>query len=629
VKKKTFTKAMMKLIRNKKHVFSMSKTKTDPLPLEELMSLPSYVMPTLSYDKSKLAYYWDKTGRLELYIMDLATKETSQISHGEIPRSPRTGFIWDRKEEFIFFGRDEGGNEQNNIWRISVDGEAKELTQTPESQEHVGEISHDNKWLTFMSTRNGQMNVFKMQLDGSEIKQLSASDVPVTGGEWSPDDNWIIMTTNELKTNLENNDIYLYNVQTDELQRVIRMSEEGSHEYFSDWAPDSKSFTFSSDESGLNQVGIYDLASKEIAWISDGTADERGGTYNPSGTKVLVLRNHEATVKPIIYNLDDGSQQELKIPEGLAYGSEFIDDDTIMINFQSTTKRAEVWKYNLADDSYEVLLEAEYGSIDPKRFIEPEYIKYKSFDGLEIPAIVYKPQKIPKGETIPAIVNVHGGPTGQYFLSFNPMGQYIASEGFAVIYPNVRGSTGYGVEFRDACIKDWGGKDLKDVVHAAKYLASQSDVNKDRIAVAGGSYGGFMTYLAVTKEPEYWKAGFAWIGISELFSFYEESMPHFKYFINRQMGNPVDDKELWYDRSAVNFADKMTAKLMILHGVTDPRCPISQARIFRDKLLELGRKEDEDFEYVEIEEVGHGGWGDIKTRIFSVKKMIDFFKRVL
>ncbi|MHA1307630.1 MAG: alpha/beta hydrolase family protein, partial [Candidatus Heimdallarchaeota archaeon] len=169
----------------------------------------------------------------------------------------------------------------------------------------------------------------------------------------------------------------------------------------------------------------------------------------------------------------------------------------------------------------------------------------------------------------------------------------------------------------------------QDVVYAKKYLESLPYVDPNRIGVGGGSYGGFMTFIAVTKAPEHWKAGFAWIGISDLISMFDESMPHFKYFLSRQMGSPVTDKELWEDRSAINFAENMTAKLLILHGTNDPRCPISQARIFRDKLVELGKEEGKDFEYVEYDEVGHGGFSDIETRKKSVKAMTEFFKRSL
>ncbi|MFW9925030.1 MAG: alpha/beta hydrolase family protein, partial [Candidatus Thorarchaeota archaeon] len=154
-------------------------------------------------------------------------------------------------------------------------------------------------------------------------------------------------------------------------------------------------------------------------------------------------------------------------------------------------------------------------------------------------------------------------------------------------------------------------------------------VDPERIAVGGGSYGGFMTFIAVTKEPEHWKAGFAWIGISDLIAMWDESMPHYKYFLSQQMGTPMTDKELWMDRSAVNFAHQMTARLFILHGKNDPRCPISQARIFRDKLIDLGKKEGIDFDYLELDEVGHGGFGDIATKKLTISKLVDFLKRAL
>jgi len=607
----------------------MKDYKPKPLPFDELMSLPSFSLPNLSYDKKKLAFYYDKTGRIELNVMDLETKKIEQISNGEIPRAPRTGFVWDRKAENIFFGKDAGGNERNDIWSIDLEGKTKALTETPTFQEHAGNVSHDNEWITYMSTKSGQMNVHKMKLDGSEDTQLSASDVPVYGGLWSSDDKWIAMDTNEMKTNLENDDIYLYNNETGDMKRIIRITEDGSHDNFGDWAPDSKSLAFQSDASGLTQVGIYNLETEEIKWLSDGKNIEYVGRFCPEGTQLAVLENYESTIKPLIYNIETGEKTELKIPSGLAFGVQWIDCTKIIFFYSSDLARPEVWLYDLTTDKYEVLLKAEYGSIKKTMFTEPEYIKYKSFDGLEIPAIVYKPKDLPEGVKLPAIVNIHGGPTGQYFRMFDAFMQYVASEGFVIILPNVRGSTGYGTEFRDACIKDWGGKDLKDALYAAEYLKTLPYIDPDRIGVGGGSYGGFMTFLAVTKEPEHWKAGFAWIGISDLFSMFEESMPHFKYFLQRQMGNPIEDKDLWYDRSAINFADKMTAKLLILHGINDPRCPITQARIFRDKLLELGKEEGKDFEYIEYGEVGHGGFGDIETRKKSIRAMTDFFKRSL
>jgi dipeptidyl aminopeptidase/acylaminoacyl peptidase len=197
-----------------------------------------------------------------------------------------------------------------------------------------------------------------------------------------------------------------------------------------------------------------------------------------------------------------------------------------------------------------------------------------------------------------------------------------------VIQPNVRGSTGYGVEFRDLNRMDWGGGDLEDVAGAAAYLKALPEVDSARVGVWGGSYGGYMTFMAMTKKPNLWKAGVAWVGITDLKKLYDSSMEHFKYYLKLQMGDPEENADLWKDRSAINFAQQMTAKLLIVHGVNDPRCPIEQARIFRDRLVELGKVEGRDFEYVELGEEGHGST-DIAQKIRSYRLLVDFMKRSL
>lgn len=137
-----------------------------------------------------------------------------------------------------------------------------------------------------------------------------------------------------------------------------------------------------------------------------------------------------------------------------------------------------------------------------------------------------------------------------------------------------------------------------------------------------------MTFMAMTKKPDLWKAGVAWVGISDLKKMYDISMEHFKYFLREQMGDPEENADLWKDRSAINFAHQMTGHLLIIHGINDPRCPIEQARIFRDRLLELGKVEGQDFEYVELEDEGHSS-SDIQQKIRSYKILADYLARHL
>jgi dipeptidyl aminopeptidase/acylaminoacyl peptidase len=275
-----------------------------------------------------------------------------------------------------------------------------------------------------------------------------------------------------------------------------------------------------------------------------------------------------------------------------------------------------------------VLLPAEYGTIDRALFVEAKHVWYPTFDGRKIPALLYTPRGIAAGERLPALVHVHGGPTWQWFRGFDPFAQFLVDRGLVVIEPNIRGSTGYGVDFRDAAIKDWGGADLEDVAGAAEYLKTLPYVDPERLVVFGGSYGGFMSFIAATKKPDLWRAAVAWIGISDLHKLYDKSMEHFKYYFREQMGDPEKDRALWRDRSAIEFADKLQAKLLMVHGVNDPRCPVEQSQIFRDRLLALGRKEGEDFEYVELGDEGHGST-DIAQKIRTFNILADYLERVL
>jgi dipeptidyl aminopeptidase/acylaminoacyl peptidase len=334
-------------------------------------------------------------------------------------------------------------------------------------------------------------------------------------------------------------------------------------------------------------------------------------------------------VRPVLYDVETGAARELKLEPGISQIVGWYDDDRrLLVAYQSETRRNELASYDLRTDKLETLLAAEYGSIDRSAFVRGEHIYYPTFDGQKIPAIVYRPRDIEPGEKLPAIVHVHGGPTAQWFRGFDPFAQFLADRGFVVIEPNIRGSTGYGTRFRDAALKDWGGADLEDVAAAAAYLKTLPYVDASRLVVFGGSYGGFMTFIAATKKPELWRAAVAWVGISDLHKLYAKSMEHFKYYFREQMGDSEKDRALWRDRSAIEFADRLKAKLLMVHGVNDPRCPVEQSRIFRDRLLELGRVEGKDFEYVELTDEGHGS-SDIQQKIRTFRILADYLERAL
>jgi dipeptidyl aminopeptidase/acylaminoacyl peptidase len=607
------------------------------IPLEELCRLPSFYLPTVSWKGDRVAFYWDKTGRMELHVMDLATRETRQVSHGEVPRALRTGFAWDRADRGIVFAKDSGGNEQHDLYRIDVAGGAvTQLTNDPTAQEYVGEFSPDDQLLTILTNkrrpeapdRPGQLNLWKMRADGSEYAPLTNYAFPVAGGDWSPDGQWISYATNEDVTDLKNIDSYIVRADGSEARKVLSV-KNGSKDTIADWHPDGKRVAVTSDASGQNRAGILDIETGAVRWLSPDNVEEHAIRFSKDGQLLAAIRNHESSVRPVLYDVETGAPRELKLPAGFAVGASFFDDDRkLLVSFSSDVTRGSLVAYDLRTDTYDGLLPAEYGSIDRSVFVEAKHVWYPTFDGRKIPALLYAPRKIAAGERLPALVHVHGGPTGQWFRGFDPFAQFLVDRGLVVIEPNIRGSTGYGVDFRDAALKDWGGADLEDVASAAEYLKTLPYVDPERLVVFGGSYGGFMTFIAATKKPDLWRAAVSWVGISDLHRLYDKSMEHFKYYFREQMGDPEKDRALWRDRSAIEFADQLHAKLLMVHGVNDPRCPVDQSRIFRDRLLELGRKEGEDFEYVELGDEGHGST-DIAQKIRTFNILADYLERVL
>lgn len=607
------------------------------IPLEELCRLPSFFLPSVSWKRDRVAFYWDKTGRMELHVMDLATRQTRQVSHGEVPTALRAGFAWSRDDRSIVFAKDAGGNEQHDLYRIDVEtSTVTQLTNDPAAQEYVVQFSPDDRWISVLTNKRhpaepgtpGQLNLWKMRADGTEYAPLTRFAFPLFGGQWSPDGSRLAFSTNEDPTNLKNMDAYVINADGTGTRKVFS-AKPGSQDGISDWHPDGMRVAVTSDASGTPRAGILDLASGRVRWLGTDGVEEHAGKFSKDGRTLWALRNVESQVRPVLYDVASCQARELTLDPGVSAVVGLYDEDRkLLVGYQNETRRNELASYDLATDTLETVLAAEYGPIDPTVFVTSEHVRYPTFDGKKIPAILYRPRDIPPGAKLPAIVHVHGGPTAQWFRGFDPFAQFLVDRGFVVIEPNIRGSTGYGVAFRDAALKDWGGADLEDVAGAAEYLKTLPYVDASRLVVFGGSYGGFMTFIAAVKKPDLWRAAVAWVGISDLHKLYAKSMEHFKYYFREQMGDPQTDFALWRDRSAIEFAERLKAKLLMVHGVNDPRCPVEQSQVFRDRLLELGRREGTDFEYVELADEGHGS-SDIKQKIRTFRILADYLERVL
>ncbi|HLT23966.1 MAG TPA: S9 family peptidase, partial [Ignavibacteria bacterium] len=264
------------------------------------------------------------------------------------------------------------------------------------------------------------------------------------------------------------------------------------------------------------------------------------------------------------------------------------------------------------------------GGIDKKAYTKPRDIFYKSFDGLKIHGLMYVPKGLKKDGTNPAIVWPHGGPEWQEMHNFSRYLQVMANAGFIIIAPNFRGSVGYGKTFQKKIYKDWGGAEFKDVLASVEYLKSTGYVDPKKVAIVGGSFGGFMTLTCITKAPEIWKCAIDVFGPSNMFTFLNSIPEHWKDATSRLVGDVEKDKEMLFDRSPINHVDNILCPLLVIQGKHDPRVVVEESEQIVNKL----RERNKPVEYMLLEDEGHG-FTKVKNTIDVFKKNIEFLEKHL
>ncbi|MFC4542080.1 S9 family peptidase [Halosolutus amylolyticus] len=606
-------------------------------PLEALANLPTIAHPTVSPAGEEVACYYDVTGRNELHVIDVETGERTRWSDGEVPRNARWFVQWDHDGDRVFFHRDEAGDEQNDIYALSRDGAVEPIVEMG-GQNVVSDVAPDGESLLFGSTRDGQMNVYRQVFGGGATK-LTDYDRAVWGAIEAPTGDRIAYATNETD-DFDNRDVYVANADGSD-PRNLEIGAVGAEAVPVDWGPNGSRLLVADNTEDLGRVGVYDTATDDsgaITWYGVGEYEERPVSFLSGGEEILAVRTRGPLAVPIVYDVATGEERELDLPEGVTSlppmgPSEYaVAGDRLLLQHTTPTRRPELLLYDLETDEYETLLEAEYGPFEPADFADAEFVRFRS-DGvpetparavdhapseeLEIGALLYDSGERPS----PLVVNPHGGPRARDDKSFDLYTQVLVSQGFSVLQVNYRGSTGRGREFVERLIDDWGGAEQGDVATAVEHVLETRDwLDDDRVVVFGGSYGGYSAYWQLVQYPDLYDAGIAWIGVTDLEDMYENTMPHFRTeLMEKYLGTPDENPDLYAERSPITHVENLSAPLLIVHGVSDRRVPISQARRFRDALEDAGyeRGPNGDFEYRELGEEGHASTDqDQKLRMF-------------
>jgi dipeptidyl aminopeptidase/acylaminoacyl peptidase len=608
-------------------------------PLEALARLPTMAHPTAAPGGNRIAMYYDVSGRNELHVVDSASGDREQWSAGNVPRNARWFVRWGADGDRVFVHRDDAGNEQNDIHAIHPDG-SDEVILEEEGQNVIHDVGDDGETLLFGSNRGGQMNVFRHDLSTGETARLTEYDRAVWSSVCDPDCERIAYSTNETD-DFDNRDVYVAAIDGSD-PRNLELGEVGAESGPVDWGPDGDRVLVSDNTPDLGRVGLVTVETGEVTWYGDGEFEETPVAVLPDGERVLATRVRGPNTVPVVYDVKTGEGRELDLPEGVASFGEgsnvVLTDDRLLLMHTTPTRRPELLAYDLAADEYETLVAADHGPFVPET--PAEAVDHDPAETLDIGALFYDSGERPS----PLVVNPHGGPRGRNEKRFDLYTQVLAMQGYSVLQVNYRGSTGRGREFVERLIGDWGGTEQGDIATAAESVLDRYDwLDDDRVAVFGGSFGGYSAYWQLLQYPALYDAGVAWIGVTDLEDMFDNTMPHFRTeLMEKYLDTPDENPVLYEERSPVTHVENLAAPLLMVHGVNDRRVPVSQARIFRDALEEAGYEEgeasetsradgepaDTDFEYEELGEEGHASTDqDQKLRMFRL--LDEFLERRL
>lgn len=546
------------------------------------------------------------TGRYNLWTMP---------ANGGFPLQPaqsddrQSGLAASPDGKWIVFQSDHGGAEIYDLYATPASGGAVvALTNTPDVDEEGAFFSPDGLVLAFTRRPKTEpsANIAVMDFATHRVRQLTheaAKDHTWSVAAFSHDGKSILADrTNATDTEAE---AWLIDIASG---RETRLTPPQKYNAATDIMSDGRYVALTTEPaSGIRQAALLDLRDKSVHIVKPDVWRQRSDYFSPDGRTLLFKSYVDGRTTLNKYDVNSGKSEPLSLADG--FNDEASDQtgfspdgSRIVVAHQASNTPFDFWIVDAKTGAATQLTRLGLASIDPAHLPKAEIVHYKSYDGTVISAFLWMPFNLARDSKAPGVVLPHGGPTAQYVERFDRTAVALASRGFVCIAPNVRGSTGYGHAFEEANHKDLGGGDLKDEIAALHFLVDTGYVDSKRIGITGGSYGGFMTLMAIAKAPGLWAAGVDEYGVIDWQTMLlHEDLPDQQYE-EGLLGDPVQDKDVYTASSPLTYMKNATAPLLVLQGDNDARVTKDQAEKVVNVLKSNGRTVDAHF----YPEEGHG-----------------------
>ena len=599
--------------------------KVEQYTIEQFMDNEAVNGGSFSFDNSKLLISSNRSGIFNVY-----TVASSGGSYTPITASDSTSYFaqpFFPNDDRMLISADGNGDEINHIYLRDTTGTIKDLTPEKGAKAEFYGWAQDGQSFYFGSNKMNPkfFDVYEMDIVNFNAKMIYQNNDGLNFNGISNDKNYIALVQS-LNTN--DSDLYVYDVKSREKTKVNNNQSANSAQ---DFSYDSTSLYYTTDDGvEFSYLMKYDLKTKEKSNVLQKPWDISGARFTKKGSYRVVYVNEDG--KDAIEVINTETNSPIDLPD---FGNQSItsvgfsnDEKWMRMYVGGSNIPSDLYTYNFETQEQHQLTHVLNEAIQPEDLVTAKVIRYKSFDGVEVPAIYYLPHQASKNNKVPAMVWVHGGPGGQTRQGFSSFIQYMVNQGYAVLAVNNRGSSGYGKTFFQMDDLNHGEKDLQDCVEGKNWLATQTEIDGDKIGIIGGSYGGYMTMAALTFTPEEFDVGVNiygvtnWIRTLKSIPPYWESMRKSLYL---ELGDPFTEDSVRLKRISPLFhTDKVTKPLIVLQGAQDPRV----LQVESDEIVAGVRKNGVPVEYVLFEDEGHG-FVKKENQIEAYSRVVQFLDKYL
>lgn len=593
--------------------------------IQQYLSIKSASGPSLSPDGKRMAYLTNATGTSQVWMIELPDGQPRQMTDFE----DNVSFVsWSPNGSGLIFGKARGGDENAQLFWMTPAGDIRQLTTDPKVRHNFGDWSEDGSRIFYASNKRNRnfFDVYAMDLATGTETVLYKQDGSVSFTAISKDGSSIVVTKDSDKFSLDD-DLYLVDVKTGEVRHIT--PHEGPVLYTDvHFLKDGRLLLGTNEGKEFINLATLTVGSRNrmapLRYVTDFDWDLDALALSDDETTVAYTLNREGFSELFIRpTLSAAKGRPVKLPgRGVVGGLQFSKDKSrLVFTFASSRNNSDVWLYDRKTSRLTQVTRSDRSGIPQTGFVAPTLIRYKSFDGRSIPAWYYKP-KGAAGSKVPVIVSVHGGPEGQERPGFNSLYQYYVSRGYAILATNVRGSTGYGRKFAHLDDIKLREDSVKDLAAGVEWLKVSGGGDAKRIAVMGGSYGGYMTMAAITLYPDLWAAAVNTVGIVNWETFLQNTSGYRRRQREVEYGFLDRDIEFLRAISPIRKIDRIKAPLFVIHGKNDPRVPYTEA----EQVVKALRDRGATVEYKLFDDEGHG-ISKLKNRLELYPLVADFLDR--